>query len=91
MLMARVDLPRLPISRQSRSWKRLEGIEFSNGQVVIHWLTDESSLGVYDTIDTALRVYGRDGWKDIVWFDPRPSSPDDLDDDEYHAYAGEDQ
>lgn len=35
-----------------------EGIEFANGQCVIHWLTHFESIGVYPSVDEIMKVHG---------------------------------
>ena len=47
----------------------VEGVEFSNGEVVTHWLTDWSTLGVYRNIEDVLGVHGHDGMTVLEWID----------------------
>lgn len=43
-----------------------EGVEFSDGRVVIRWLSDTRSTVVWDSIDDALLVHGHDGRTRVV-------------------------
>ena len=38
-----------------------EGVEFSNGKVVISWLGKLSATNVYDTIENAIAIHGHEG------------------------------
>lgn len=38
-----------------------EGVEFSDGRVVIRWLSETRSTVVWDSIEDALLVHGHDG------------------------------
>lgn len=42
-----------------------EGVEFTNGQCVMHWLTMFSSIAVYPTMKELLNIHGHGG-KTIV-------------------------
>jgi len=48
----------------------VEGIQFSNGEVVLRWTTALSSIGIYNCIETVLKIHGHDGRMEIEWFDP---------------------
>lgn len=47
-----------------------EGVEFSDGQVVIQWLTDLSSIAVYKCIDDLIAIHGHEGSTKLSWVDP---------------------
>ncbi|MDA4129264.1 MAG: hypothetical protein OK457_00690 [Thaumarchaeota archaeon] len=38
-----------------------EGVELSDGQVVLHWLTDTTSIAIYRTMAEMLKIHGHDG------------------------------
>ncbi len=44
-----------------------EGVVFENGGCVIHWLTKESSLGIYESIDQIVKIHGHEGNTRVVW------------------------
>jgi hypothetical protein len=46
-----------------------EGVQFSSGEAVLHWLTQLSSVAVYNCIDTLLKVHGHSGDTELVWID----------------------
>ena len=48
----------------------VEGVQFSNGEVVLRWTTALSSLGIYSCIDTVLKIHGHEGRMEINWVDP---------------------
>ena len=50
----------------------VEGIIFSNGSVVIRWLTETSSIGIYDSIESFLSIHGHGGNSVIEIIDITP-------------------
>lgn len=46
-----------------------EGIRFSSGKCVLHWLTKFSSIGVYDTIELLEQIHGQNGRIRVIWED----------------------
>lgn len=46
-----------------------EGVQFTNGKVVVSWLTQHTSLVVFDNIETAQAVHGHGGSTKILWMD----------------------
>jgi len=46
-----------------------EGVQFSNGQCVMHWLTSVSSLVVHSSMNNLLAIHGHDGKSTIAWVD----------------------
>ncbi len=44
-----------------------EGIQFSSGKVVIHWLTKTASMGIYDSLAIMETIHGHNGNTRIVW------------------------
>lgn len=53
----------------------VEGVQFSDGQVVVRWLTFLSSIAVYKSIEDAIAIHGHDGSTDLHWCDEEPSYP----------------
>lgn len=46
-----------------------EGVEFSNGKCAVSWLTDVTSVAVYDGIEQVRSIHGHDGQTEIVYAD----------------------
>jgi len=46
-----------------------EGIMFSNGACALHWLTQVSSIGYYNSIDDLIYIHGHEGATKVVWID----------------------
>lgn len=46
-----------------------EGIQWTDGSVVIRWLSDVASTAVWDDLDTMLTVHGHGGDTKVVWVD----------------------
>lgn len=44
-----------------------EGVEFSNGQAVLHWLSQLDSVAVYANVKTLIAIHGHDGRTELVW------------------------
>lgn len=46
-----------------------EGVEFSDGTVVIRWSVPDlpKSTVVWDSLDSALEIHGHDGRTSVVW------------------------
>lgn len=47
-----------------------EGVEFSNGFVVLSWLTQFSSLGTYPNLHVLEAIHGHEGRTRVVFDDP---------------------
>jgi hypothetical protein len=46
-----------------------EGVQFTGGQCVLHWLTGVSSIAVYNSTDDLLHIHGHGGDTLLVWED----------------------
>jgi hypothetical protein len=46
-----------------------EGIQFSNGQVALHWTTQLQSVAVFDNIATVEQIHGHEGKTLVEWLD----------------------
>lgn len=45
-----------------------EGIQFSTGKVVIHWISnDHHSTVVWDSIDSVIAIHGHGGATRLIW------------------------
>jgi len=52
----------------------VEGVEFSDGQVVLRWRTSpHSSVAIYRSIEAAVYIHGHNGSTNLVWVDAVPS------------------
>jgi hypothetical protein len=47
-----------------------EGVEFSNGSVSIHWISQLESVAVYANAKVLEKLHGHDGRTKIEWLDP---------------------
>lgn len=47
-----------------------EGVQFTNGYVVLTWLTQLTSVAVYHSVDVLERIHGHEGRSIVVWDDP---------------------
>lgn len=47
-----------------------EGVQFSNGQVVIHWLSQLEAINVYANAVVLEQLHGHGGNTTIKWLDP---------------------
>lgn len=63
------------VSGTSGTGAIVEGVQFSDGRVVIRWLTYLSSLAIYNSIEEAVAIHGHDGSTDLHWVDEEPSEP----------------
>lgn len=46
-----------------------EGVELSNGQVVLHWLTQLDSIAIYANTKVLETLHGHGGKTTILWID----------------------
>ena len=44
-----------------------EGVEFSNGNCSLSWLTSYNSIGIYPNIKELERIHGHEGKTRVVW------------------------
>ena len=47
----------------------MEGVEYSDGTVGIHWISQLSANSVYANMKVCLALHGHDGKSKIVWLD----------------------
>lgn len=58
-----------------------EGVEFSDGQCVMRWLTDKSSIAIYKNAERLISIHGHEGATQIKWV----SRFNENDDGYYHS------
>ena len=46
-----------------------EGVVFSSGKCAMHWLTDTTSVALYDSIEDLENIHGHGGKSEIIWLD----------------------
>ncbi len=46
-----------------------EGVEFSNGQVAIHWISQLESVNVYANVKLLYALHGHGGATTVRWMD----------------------
>jgi hypothetical protein len=46
-----------------------EGVEFSNGQVVIHWISQLEAVNVYANSTVLTKLHGHEGRTTVRWLD----------------------
>lgn len=52
-----------------------QGVEFDDGVVALHWLSDLDSTTVYASLETCERIHSHGGRTRVVWVDPAPAAP----------------
>lgn len=57
-----------------------EGLEFTDGRVAMRWLSNTSSISVFDSVADVRAVHGHGGNTKIRWVRERPATatPEDL-------------
>lgn len=43
------------------------GVQFDDGQVVIHWNTEHASIGIYKSLSDLEKIHGHNGCTQIVF------------------------
>lgn len=51
-----------------------EGVLFSSGECVLHWLTQVSSIALYRDLDALILIHGHNGKTQLEWIDNEDSS-----------------
>ncbi len=46
-----------------------EGIQFSDGQVILRWQTTTATTEVSNNIDELMTIHGHEGSTEVVWLD----------------------
>lgn len=47
-----------------------QGVEFENGKCALCWLTEFSSVAIYDDIETLDAIHGHNGKTTVRWHEP---------------------
>ncbi len=50
----------------------VEGVQFTDGTVVLRWLTNTTSIAIYASIDDVIAIHGHGGKTVVVWLDEEP-------------------
>ena len=48
-----------------------EGVEFTNGECALHWLSDKPCIALYANIETLKDVHGHGGMTKVVWIEAK--------------------
>ena len=70
--MYRRDIPDTHNEKQANSpdLPQFEGVLFLDGKVVIHWLTQCSSISVWDSFDDMMAIHGHPEYQsELIWHD----------------------
>lgn len=78
------------VSGVSGTGRVAEGIEFSNGKVIIHWPSDKPSTNIYENMKQMLNVHGHGGKLDVVVMFEEPE-PEPDNGEEAEADPGADE
>lgn len=62
-----------------------EGVQFTDGTVVIRWLTDTASTGVYASIEDMIKIHGHGGATMVKW----DNESDEMEDLRYSPEDGD--
>ena len=57
------------VSGTSGSGVVAEGVQFSSGEAVLHWLSQFSSITVFSCVDVMMKIHSHDGKTKIKWVD----------------------
>ncbi len=68
------------VSGVSGTGRVAEGIEFSNGKVMLHWPSASPSTNIYENMKQMLKIHGHGGSLKVVdlFVEPDPDSPEEL-------------
>lgn len=47
----------------------VQGCQFENGKAVMHWVSETSSVAVYENIEDIIKIHGHNGATRLVWVD----------------------
>lgn len=48
-----------------------EGVEFTNGECALHWLSEKPSIALYPSIDDLKDIHGHGGMTKVVWVEAK--------------------
>ena len=49
-----------------------EGVQFSNNECVLNWMSKRSSIGIYTHMADIEHIHGHEGKTRVVWVDDEP-------------------
>jgi hypothetical protein len=49
-----------------------EGVEFTTGRCVLHWLTQLDSVAIYDNVRVLEAIHGHGGKTRVRWLEAKP-------------------
>lgn len=56
----------------------VEGVQFTDGRVVLRWISDTSSIVIYNNIDEAIAIHGHEGYTVLEWDDDHTRHADPV-------------
>lgn len=69
-LMRRFELWRaVDVSGVSGTGRIAHGVEFGNGQCVMYWLTETTSIAIYENAERLITIHGHNGATKLRWID----------------------
>lgn len=60
---------KLDVSGVSGTGQVAEGVEFENGQVALHWLSQYDTIGIYSNISNVRKIHGHGAATEVVFDD----------------------
>jgi len=58
---------KVDVSRVSGTGRVAEGVEFTDGTVVMRWLSDTPTTVMFETVDHVVAIHGHGGSTELVW------------------------
>lgn len=47
----------------------VQGCQFENGKAVMRWVSETSSVAIYESIEDIIKIHGHNGATRLVWVD----------------------
>jgi hypothetical protein len=57
------------VSGVSGTGQVAEGVEFTNGKAVLCWLSDKSSVALYESLEDLVAIHGHGGYSHVELID----------------------
>jgi hypothetical protein len=48
-----------------------EGVEFTNGECALHWLSDNPCINIYPSLECVKKIHGHGGMTRVVWVEAK--------------------
>jgi len=45
------------------------GVQFPSGKVVLEWLSEHTSEGIYENLEDCIKIHGHEGSTEVLWID----------------------